>query len=306
MTRKQTRLAVIGLIAVFIVCFFYFDLGRLFTIDYFKAQQQGFQNYYSAKPVLTISIFFWVYITVTALSLPGAAVMTLVAGALFGTMVGLITVSFASSIGATLAFLVSRFLLKDYVQSKFGDKLKAINQGIEKDGAFYLFTLRLVPIFPFFVINLAMGLTPIKTIVFYLVSQVGMLPATFVFINAGTQIGKLESLRGIVSPTILFSFVLLGIFPLIAKKIITIIKARKVYKPFTRPPSFDYNLVVIGAGSAGLVSAYIAAMVKAKVALIEAHKMGGDCLNTGCVPSKALIRSAKMLAYAKRAQDFGL
>lgn len=305
MTRKQMRLAVIGLIAVFIVCFFYFDLGRFFTIDYFKAQQQGFQSYYSAKPVLTISIFFWVYITVTALSLPGAAVMTLVAGALFGTMVGLITVSFASSIGATLAFLVSRFLLKDYVQSKFGDKLKAINQGVEKDGAFYLFTLRLVPIFPFFVINLAMGLTPIKTIIFYLVSQVGMLPGTFVFVNAGTQIGKLESLSGILSPGIIFSFALLGIFPLIAKKIINAIKARKIYKPFSRPRSFDYNLVVIGAGSAGLVSAYIGAMVKAKVALIETHKMGGDCLNTGCVPSKALIRSAKMLSYAKRAQDFG-
>jgi dihydrolipoamide dehydrogenase len=196
--------------------------------------------------------------------------------------------------------------MRDYVQKKFGDKLRAMNAGVEKDGAFYLFTLRLIPAFPFFVINLAMGLTPIKTLVFHLVSQVGMLPGTFVYVNAGTQIGKLESIQGILSPELIFSFALLGFFPLMAKKIISLVKARNTFQSFPHPKTYDYNLVVIGAGSAGLVSAYIAAMVKAKVALIEARKMGGDCLNTGCVPSKALIRSSKMLSYAKRARDFGL
>ncbi|BBO71457.1 pyridine nucleotide-disulfide oxidoreductase [Desulfosarcina alkanivorans] len=306
MNQKKMRAAIIALIAIFIVCFFYFDFGRFFTLDYFKAQQQALQDYYAANPVLTLSIYMGSYIAVTALSLPGAAIMTLAAGALFGNMAGLFMVSFASSIGATLAFFVSRFLLRDYVQNKFGDKLRAMNTGVEKDGAFYLFTLRLVPVFPFFVINLAMGLTPIKTLAFYLVSQVGMLPGTFVYVNAGTQIGKLESLQGILSPELIFSFALLGVFPLVARKIISLVKARKIYQSFSPPKNYDYNLVVIGAGSAGLVSAYIAAMVKAKVALIEANKMGGDCLNTGCVPSKALIRSAKMLSYAKRARDFGL
>jgi dihydrolipoamide dehydrogenase len=306
MNQKKMRAAIIALIVIFIVCFFYFDLGRFFTLIYFKAQQQALQDYYAVDPVLTLSIYMGIYITVTALSLPGATIMTLVAGALFGNMVGLFMVSFASSIGATLAFLVSRFLMRDYVQKKFGDKLRAMNAGVEKDGAFYLFTLRLVPAFPFFVINLAMGLTPIKTLVFHLVSQVGMLPGTFVYVNAGTQIGKLESIQGILSPELIFSFALLGFFPLMAKKIISLVKARNTFQSFPHPKTYDYNLVVIGAGSAGLVSAYIAAMVKAKVALIEARKMGGDCLNTGCVPSKALIRSSKMLSYAKRARDFGL
>ena len=231
MNPKKTRVAILALIVIFIASFFYFDLGRFFTLEYFKGQQQALQAYYAANPALTISSYMAIYIAVTALSLPGAAIMTLAAGALFGNLVGLIMVSFASSIGATLAFLVSRFLLRDYVQNKFGDKLKAINAGVEKEGAFYLFTLRLVPVFPFFVINLAMGLTPIKTLAFYLVSQVGMLAGTFVYVNAGTQIGKLESLQGILSPELLFSFALLGIFPLAAKKIINVIKARRAGKP---------------------------------------------------------------------------
>jgi uncharacterized membrane protein YdjX (TVP38/TMEM64 family) len=216
-------------------------LGRYFTLEYFKGQQHALQNYYAAKPALTISIFMGIYIAVTALSLPGAAIMTLAAGALFGTLTGLIMVSFASSIGATLAFLVARFLLRDYVQNKFGDKLNAINKGVENEGSFYLFTLRLVPVFPFFVINLAMGLTPIKTLAFYLVSQVGMLPGTFVYVNAGTQIGKLESLKGILSPELIFSFALLGIFPLVAKKIISVIKARRAGKPSVRTKPSEHH-----------------------------------------------------------------
>jgi uncharacterized membrane protein YdjX (TVP38/TMEM64 family) len=241
MNQKKTRVAIVALMALFIVCFFYFDLGRYFTLAYFKAQQQALQDYYAASPALTITIYMGIYIAVTTLSLPGAAIMTLAAGALFGHMVGLIMVSFASSIGATLAFLVSRFLLQDYVQKKFGDKLTAINQGVEKEGAFYLFTLRLVPIFPFFVINLAMGLTPIKALAFYLVSQVGMLPGTFVYVNAGTQIGKLESLKGILSPELILSFALLGIFPLAAKKIVSLIKARRAGKPSDRTKTSDFN-----------------------------------------------------------------
>ncbi|MCK9623119.1 MAG: FAD-dependent oxidoreductase, partial [Methylobacter sp.] len=199
-----------------------------------------------------------------------------------------------------------RFLFRDAVKSRFGERLKAIDAGVAKEGALYLFTLRLVPVFPFFVINLAMGLTNLKIQTFYWVSQVGMLAGTIVYVNAGTQLGQLESLSGILSPGLIGSFVLLGIFPLIANKIVETLKANKVYAKWTKPTRFDNNIVVIGAGSGGLVTSYIAAAVKAKVTLIEKHKMGGDCLNTGCVPSKALIRSAKLLSHIKRAADFGI
>ena len=291
---------------ILLACLFYaFDLQQYLTLTHLKSQQQAFENYYADNQALTMGGYMALYIAVTALSLPGATVMTLAGGALFGLWTGLLMVSFASTIGATLAFLVSRFLLRDYVQNKFGGKLKAVNESFRKDGPFYLFTLRLVPVFPFFVINLVMGLTPIRTVMFYIVSQVGMLPGTFVFVNAGTMLAKIESLKGILSIELLLSFALLGIFPLAAKKLVAFIKARRVLANYPRPQKFDYNLVVIGAGSAGLVTAYIAAAVKAKVALIEKHKMGGDCLNTGCVPSKALLRSAKMLSYARRSAEFG-
>jgi pyruvate/2-oxoglutarate dehydrogenase complex dihydrolipoamide dehydrogenase (E3) component/uncharacterized membrane protein YdjX (TVP38/TMEM64 family) len=285
--------------------FFALDLQQYFTLENLKAQQRSFEAYYAEHEGMTITAYMAIYIAVTALSLPGAAVMTLAGGALFGLWLGVLLVSFASSIGATLAFLVSRFLLRDYVQNKFGEKLGAINQGVERDGAFYLFTLRLVPLFPFFVINLAMGLTPIRTWVFYLVSQLGMLAGTFVYVNAGTQLGRIESASDILSPGLILSFTLLGVFPLIAKKVLEFIQSHKVLRNFPKPKRFDYNLIVIGGGSAGLVSALIAATVRAKVALIEKHQMGGDCLNTGCVPSKALIRSAKILSYVERAKEFG-
>jgi pyruvate/2-oxoglutarate dehydrogenase complex dihydrolipoamide dehydrogenase (E3) component/uncharacterized membrane protein YdjX (TVP38/TMEM64 family) len=246
------------------------------------------------------------YVAVTALSLPGAVLMTLAGGAVFGLWWGTLIVSFASSVGATLAFLVSRFLLRDWVTARFGERLAAIDAGIKREGAFYLFTLRLVPAFPFFIINLVMGLTPIKTRTFYWVSQLGMFLGTLVYVNAGTQLGKIDSLKGILSPGLLLSFVLLGSFPLIAKKIVDAVKARKVYAKWQRPAHFDRNLIVIGAGSGGLVSAYIGAAVKAKVTLIERHRMGGDCLYTGCVPSKALIRSAKFLSHIKRSREFGM
>lgn len=300
------KIALLLVIAVAVGAFFALGLDRYLTLDALKASQEGFDAWYAARPALVIGAFFAGYVAVTALSLPGAAVMTIAAGALFGLGVGTLIVSFASSIGATLAFLVSRFLLRDAVQRRFGARLATLDKGIEKDGAFYLFTLRLVPVFPFFVINLLMGLTPIKTFTFYWVSQVGMLAGTLVYVNAGTQLARLDSLSGILSPALLGSFALLGVFPLLAKWVVDRIKARRVYAGWPRPRRFDRNLVVIGAGSGGLVSAYIAAAVKAKVTLIEGDRMGGDCLNTGCVPSKALIRSARFLRRVRRAERLGV
>jgi pyruvate/2-oxoglutarate dehydrogenase complex dihydrolipoamide dehydrogenase (E3) component/uncharacterized membrane protein YdjX (TVP38/TMEM64 family) len=300
------KLLLILTLAALIGAFFAFDLGRYFSLDYFKSQQAVIDAYRAAHPGLTAGLFFAVYVAVTGVSLPGAAIMTLAAGAIFGLLWGTVIVSFASTLGATLAFLAARFVLRDWVQDRFGDRLQTINAGMAKEGGFYLFTLRLIPIFPFFVINLVMGLTPIRTRTFYWVSQLGMLAGTVVYVNAGTQLAQIDSLQGILSPTLLASFALLGVFPLVAKKIIAVIKARRVYAKWPKPKRFDRNLVVIGAGSAGLVTAYLAAAVKAKVTLIEKHRMGGDCLNTGCVPSKALIRSAKLLAHIRRAPEFGV
>lgn len=306
MKGNGKKILIVLTIAVLVTLFFAFDLQRYLTLAELKARQEAFLQFYAANKTLTLGLYFVFYVIVIALSLPGAAVMTLAGGALFSFLPAVIVVSFASTIGSTLAFLVSRFLLRDWVQARFRERLKTVNAGIERDGHFYLFTLRLVPIFPLFMINLVMGLTPMRTLTFYWVSQLGMLPGTAVYVNAGAQLGQIESLGGILSPELIFSFALLGIFPLLARKGVDIMQKRRSLKDFPKPESFDYNVVVLGAGSAGLVSAYIAAAVKAKVALIEKDKMGGDCLNTGCVPSKALIRSAKMLAYARRAKEFGL
>lgn len=304
---KNLQRLLLGLsILTLIGAYFIFDLGSYLSLDQFKAQQAAIEDWRMTNPLLAVGVYALIYIAVTALSLPGAAIMTLAGGAIFGLLWGTLIVSFASTIGATLAFLVSRFLLRDWVQSRFGDKLRTINEGVTKDGALYLFSLRLVPLFPFFVINLVMALTPIRVRTFYWVSQVGMLAGTLVYVNAGTQLAQTDSLQGILSPGLLVSFALLGLFPLVAKKIVEWVKARKVYARWTKPASFDRNLVVIGGGSAGLVTSYIAAAVKAKVTLVEKHKMGGDCLNTGCVPSKALIRSAKLLSHMRRSKEFGI
>ena len=291
-----------GLLALFIG----FDLGRFLSLAAIKSSQAELEAWRAAQPLVAGLLFFAGYIAAAALSLPGAAVMTLAAGAIFGLGWGTLIVSFASTIGATLAFLASRWLLGGWVQARFGERLAALNAGIAKDGGLYLFTLRLVPALPFFVINLAMGLTPIRPLTFYWVSQLGMLAGTLVYVNAGTQLARIDSLSGIVSPGLLISLALLGVFPLVAKKLIDWVRARKVYSRWLRPKSFDRNLVVIGGGSAGLVTAYIAAAIKAKVTLVEKHVMGGDCLNTGCVPSKALIRSAKFLSHVQRAKEFGM
>jgi pyruvate/2-oxoglutarate dehydrogenase complex dihydrolipoamide dehydrogenase (E3) component/uncharacterized membrane protein YdjX (TVP38/TMEM64 family) len=300
------RLIILALILLGAVALYQLGLKDYLTLEAIKAQQGDFAAHYADNPLLVIGVFFLVYVVSTALSLPGAALLTLLGGALFGLVTGLIVVSFASSIGATLAFLGSRFLLRDWVQSKFGDKLKAINDGVAKDGAFYLFSLRLIPIVPFFVINLAMGLTPIKARTYYWVSQLGMLLGTLVYVNAGTQLAQINSLGDIASPGLLGSFAALGLFPWIARGIMNVIARRRVYKGWTKPKCYDRNIVVIGAGAAGLVSSLIGATVKAKVTLVESHKMGGDCLNFGCVPSKALIKSAKVAEQMRHADRYGL
>ncbi len=301
------RKALLGLVVVLLIgSFFAFDGHRLLTLEGLKAGIVQFETWRVTAPLLVAGSFFLLYVLTTALSLPGAAVMTLAAGALFGLWWGTVLVSFASSFGATLAFLASRYFLRESVQMRFGNRLKTINEGIEKDGAFYLFALRLVPVFPFFLINLLMGLTPIRGVTFYWVSQVGMLAGTAVYVNAGTRLARIEGLSGIISPGLLLSFALLGLFPLVAGKTLALIRRGRLYARWRRPAEFDRNLIVIGAGAGGLVSAYIAAAVKARVTLIEARKMGGDCLNYGCVPSKTLIKSAKLAHQVRHGAHYGL
>jgi len=304
MRLKKLLLLVALILAV--AGFFVFDLGQYFNLQTLKAQQSAIETFRAGQPVLAVAVYFSLYVLVTALSLPGAALLTLAGGAVFGLLWGTVIVSFASTLGATLAFLISRFLLRDWVAARFGQRLQAIDEGVRREGAFYLFTLRLVPVFPFFVINLLFGLTAMKASAFYWASQIGMLAGTVVYVNAGTQLAQLDSLSGILSPGLLGSFVLLGVFPLLARRIVEAVRANRVYAGWKKPARFDRNLVVIGAGSAGLVTSYIAAAVKAKVTLVEKHKLGGDCLNTGCVPSKALIRSAKLLSHMARSREFGI
>ena len=302
------KLVVLLLVVAAVITFIALDLGRYLTLDYLKQSQATLAGLYQRQPFAVGAIYFAVYVVATALSLPGAVILTLAGGAIFGLGWGLLIVSFASSAGATLAFLAARFVLRDSIEARFGNRLAEVNRGIEKDGAFYLFTMRLIPVVPFFVINLVMGLTQMRALTFYGVSQLGMLAGTAVFVNAGTQLARLDSLQGILSPGLLGSFVLLGVFPLIARRIVEAVQKRKVYAKWraVRPRRFDRNLIVIGAGAGGLVSAYIAAAVKAKVTLVEAHKMGGDCLNYGCVPSKALIKSAKLAHQMRHGHRYGL
>ena len=299
------KIIILIAIAVLVACVFIFDLHQYLDFSYIKSKQLAIYDYYQANKFLSIIIFFVVYVLVTSLSIPGASILSLLAGAIFGLLLGSVLVIFGATIGATIAFWLARYLLGNSIQEKYADKLKTINEGVKKDGAFYLLTLRLIPIFPFFVINVLMGLTPMRTLTYVLTSFFGMLAGTIIFVNVGTQLASLESVSGILTPKIWGAFILLAIFPWIAKFIINTLKSRRIYKDFNRPKKFDYNLAVIGAGSAGLVSSYIAAAVKAKVVLIERHKMGGDCLNTGCVPSKALIRSAKFVSQVKQSEKYG-
>ncbi|AEG91469.1 FAD-dependent oxidoreductase [Ramlibacter tataouinensis] len=304
-TRKLTLVAT--LLAA-IVLFFALDLGRFLSLDVLRQSQAALGALRDRHPVVTAASFFALYVLATALSLPGAAILTLAAGALFGLAGGTLLVSFASSLGALFAFLLARFLLRDSVRARFGSRLREIDRGVQREGAMYLFTLRLVPFVPFFVINLAMGLTALRPWTFYWVSQAGMLAGTVVYVNAGTQLAQVQSVRSILSPALIGSFALLAVFPWLARGMVRVFQGRRVYARWRgrRPRRFDRNLVVIGAGAAGLVSAYIAAAVKASVTLVEGHKMGGDCLNYGCVPSKALIRSAKLAHQMRHAGAWGL
>ena len=300
------KLAILAVLAALVAAYFTLGLGQYLSLEGIKGLSAQIATFQQENALAVIAGFFLVYVLVTGASLPGAAILTLAAGALFGVLWGTVIVSFASTIGATIAFLSSRYVLRDAIEARFGERLKAINAGLERDGAFYLFSLRMIPAFPFFVVNLVMGLTRIRTLTFVWVSQLGMLLGTAAYVNAGTQLARIETTSGLLSPVLIGSFVALGIVPWIAKGIIGALQRRKVYAGFARPKKFDRNLVVIGAGSAGLVSALIAATVKAKVTLVEAHEMGGDCLNTGCVPSKAIIKSAKVASQIRHADRYGL
>lgn len=295
------------LMAIFVIAWVYqaYELGEWLSLEQLKSNRDALIHFYDQNKLLMAISFFAVYVAATAVSIPGAIILTLAGGAIFGFWVGLLLISFASSLGALLAFLVSRYLLQDLVQRKFSKSFESINAGIERDGVFYLLTLRLVPLFPFWLINLLMGLTQLRAVRFYAVSQVGMLPGTAVFVNAGTQLALINSLGDVLSAPLIGSLVLLGIFPLVAKFVVGVLKNRKIYQQWQKPKQFDRNLIVIGGGAGGLVSAYIASVVKARVTLIETHKMGGDCLNFGCVPSKALIRSAKMAKQLRNAPELG-
>ena len=288
------------------LAYWYWDLGQWLTLEQLKASRDALISLYADQPVKTALTFFGVYVLAAALSFPGASILTLAAGAIFGWAMGLLLVSFASSLGALLAFWASRYLLRDVIEKRFGKLLQPINEGLAKDGTFYLLTLRLVPLFPFWLINLLMGLTKLGARRFYIVSQIGMLVGTAVYVNAGTQLAAIDTAADVLSPGLIASLVLLGVFPLMAKVMVDALQRRKLYARWPRPARFDRNLVVIGAGAGGLVSAYIAAAVRAKVTLIEGHKMGGDCLNYGCVPSKALIRSAKAMKQLRNAHRLGI
>ncbi|MEY4978635.1 MAG: Mercuric reductase [Pseudomonadota bacterium] len=307
-TMRSPKFWVLLLLLAGVAAFVALDWGRYLSFEQLKASQAGLAQWYADAPLGVVAAYFGLYVAATALSMPGATFITLAGGALFGLWQGLLIVSFASTLGSTLAFLAARFVLRDWVEARFAQRLAAINAGVEKEGAFYLFTLRLMPVVPFFLINLLMGLTRMKVFTFYWVSQLGMLAGTAVYVNAGTQLAQLDSLQGILSPALLGSLMLLGVFPLLVRRVVAAVQQGRVYARWAgqRPRTFDRNLIVIGGGAGGLVSAYMAAAVKAKVTLIEAHKMGGDCLNYGCVPSKALIKSARLAHQMRHAERYGL
>lgn len=303
---KKLRLLIVLLIAAVIGSYFVFDLGRFASLEYVQSQLAALQEFTQANFGFAVLAYFTIYVVMAAFSIPGALMMTLLGGALFGLLWGTIIVSFASSIGATLAFLIARTLLHDWVQERYGDKLEPINRGIRKDGGFYLFSIRMVPLFPYFMVNLVMSLTPIRVVPFYVATQTGMLLATAVFVNAGSELARITSLSGLVSGPVLFSIALVGLLPLLARFIVAGMQRRKLARRFGRPRKFEVNTVVIGGGSAGLVASLIIAGARARVVLVEQHRMGGDCLYTGCVPSKSLIRSGRIKHLIDSASDFGL
>ncbi len=304
--KMKKRAWIVLLVGLIISCFFMFDLGRFLSFEALKESHDDLHQVYQQQPLLVIGIYSLIYIVMAALSFPGATVLTLAGGAMFGVWIGVPVVLLSATIGATLAFWMARYLLRDFVQRRFGERLETINKGLARDGAFYLFSLRLAPVFPFFLINLLMGLTTLPSSTYFWVSLAGMLAGTAVYVNAGTQLAAITGLSDIMSPALVISLTVLALFPWLTRWVIERVKTRRLYARWPKPVQFDRNLIVIGAGAAGLVSAYIAAATRAKVTLIEHHKMGGDCLNYGCVPSKALIRTATFLHQVKNAQSLGV
>lgn len=304
--RSSARLGV-GLLVVMVVgVWLAVASGRGLSLASFEHSRETLQATEAAHPLAFAAMYFAAYVLFAAASLPGAVVVTLAGGALFGLVEGTLLISFASTFGATLSMLASRYLFRDAVRRRFGTHLVRIDAGMAQDGAFYLFGLRLVPVVPFFLVNLLAGLAPIRVSTFWWVSQVGMLPVTLVYVNAGTQLSRISGVSGLLSPSLLGAFVLLAVLPWLSRGVLKHVRRRRIYRGWQRPRRFDRNLVVIGAGAAGLVSAYIAAAVRAKVTLVEGTRMGGDCLNTGCVPSKALIRIARVAHEVREAQRFGV
>lgn len=302
----RARALIVILLLLLVGAYVLFDGHQWLNLSVLKQQQSHWVAQFQTRPLQIALAFGLVYVLVTAASLPGAALLSLAGGAILGLGPGLLVISFASSVGATLAFLISRTLLRTWLEQRFATAFQRINAGVLRDGAFYLLSLRLVPLFPFFMINVLMGLTRMRTWTFYWVSQLGMLPATAVYVNAGTQLGHIEQLSDVATPALILSLTLLGLLPLLSRFVLYRLQRHRALASWPRPKHFDYNVVVIGAGAGGLVSAYITSAAKAKVALIEQHQMGGDCLNTGCVPSKALLRTAKVAHEIREGARFGV
>lgn len=302
----RKKIAVLLLIALAWTAFFWFDLGRYFSFEVLHAQQTRLQMLVGAHPLMSMLIYFGIYVVLATLSLPGAGPLTLAGGAVFGFWIGVPLATASASAGALSALLVSRYLFRDSIQRRFGERMKPINAGLEREGAYYLFTMRLVPVMPYLLINLLMGLTTMSAWRYVWVSALGMIPAEFAYVYAGTQLRDIQRASDILRPGIIAAFATLALLPLLLRWVFGWLRRRKIYRGHRKPRRFDYNLLVIGAGSGGLISASIAAAAKAKVALIEKGAMGGDCLNTGCVPSKTLLRSARLLADARESARYGI
>lgn len=306
MKRSWSKIFLLVLFVGVLYALISYDVKTYLSFDYLSSHLDELQIKVAAAPVLSAVIYFFVYVLLIAVSFPGATIITLAGGALFGFTKGMALVSVASTLGATVAFWGTRFLFQEFVRSKWHKNYEQIQKKIDQEGAFYLFALRLNPIFPFFIINLVMGLTPMRTWTYFWVSFIGMLPGAAVYVNAGIEIGKLQSAKDIMTWSFLLSMALLGLAPFFLRRLLQALDRRRKLKSYKRPKKYDYNVIVIGGGAAGLVSAELASSFQGKVALIEKNHMGGDCLNTGCVPSKALIRSAKLMHEMKNSQKWGI
>lgn len=292
----------VGLLVLIIICvimFYHLDGNQYLNFENLKSHHQELFTFYQQNPLRFTLIYFFLYVGLVALSFPGATVLSLAGGYIFGFIKGLLIINWASTIGASIAFLIARFFFKDYLQRKFHYTFQKINQGMDREGNQYLLTLRLIPVFPFFLINILMGLTNISLLRFFIVSLIGMLPGTAVYVWAGTSLQNINSVSDIFTAKLITIFFLVGLIPILQSRILIYLKQKKHYSQFKTPKNYDYNLIVIGGGAAGLVNAYIATNLKAKVLLVEEDKMGGECLNYGCVPSKALISLSKTKKYSK-------